>query len=74
MEVCDRYESTSAFIAMFKRTMGTTPSRYFTDDHFAAAAQSDGTPANRQASPANPNVITFPHDSRPLSKSDGSKG
>ena len=68
------YESTSAFIAMFKRTMGTTPSRYFTDDHFAAAAQSDGIPAGRQASPANPNVITFPHDSKPLPKSDGSRG
>ena len=59
------YESTSAFIAMFKRTMGTTPSRYFADDHFAVAAQSDGAPANRQGSLVNPNVITFPHDRKP---------
>ena len=43
------YESTSAFIAMFKRSMGTTPSRYFADDHFATPAQPDGTAANRQA-------------------------
>jgi len=66
------YESTSAFIAMFKRSMGTTPSRYFADDHFATTAQPDGTAANRQA--ASPNVITFPQDRKPLPKSDGSKG
>jgi AraC-like DNA-binding protein/mannose-6-phosphate isomerase-like protein (cupin superfamily) len=65
------YESTSAFIAMFKRSMGTTPSRYFADDHFAATAQPDA--ADQQASSVNPNVITFPQALAPLSKSGRSK-
>jgi len=51
------YESLSAFIAMFKRTLGTTPSRYFSD-HPSALPEADGS--KRAKTISSGNVITLP--------------
>lgn len=51
------YESPSAFIAMFKRTLGTTPSRYFSDH---PAAMPEAAESNRARAAAARNVIALP--------------
>lgn len=55
------YESTSAFIAMFRRMLGTTPARYFSE--VAEGGQDRGTPELRQPdsdSSCSPDIKSFP--------------
>ena len=44
------YDSTSAFIAMFRRVLGTTPGRYFKSDGSAGRAKENGGPGGPPSS------------------------
>lgn len=60
------YESTSAFIAMFRRMLGTTPARYFAETAAGETEQSGRMP--RQRGSADPKIVDFDGAARRLAK------
>lgn len=60
------YESTSAFIAMFRRMLGTTPARYFAET--AAGEAEKGGRMPRQRGSADPKIVDFDDAARRLAK------
>lgn len=53
------YESTSAFIVMFKRMLGTTPARYFGDGIIGAGTRNLGAVANSTGQDPRTTIVEF---------------